>query len=209
MAPKKKTAWLSPNVRARSQHRVNSPAGHGDLHFGGGDAPTHGVEVTDCGRGLHLVHNVPLHARGRARPAPPPKPGEPKVENRSAAGRGGRGPDKPPVDGLRWSTSSMESWMLEVAAAAGSEVGSHAETHHGHLSCSPGKDWGSAVWAAWKSKRNKLHPSCPHSPTVHMRGWDWASMWFVSTQRAEPQNWCFWDFNSSETRVPLFLSLFS
>lgn len=54
--------------------KSNPPAGHGDLHLGGGDAPADGVEVTHGGCGLfhlvHLVHDVPLHAYRRAGPAP-------------------------------------------------------------------------------------------------------------------------------------------
>lgn len=49
---------------------VDLPAGYGDLHFGGRDAPTDRIEVTDRRRGLHLVHNVSLHACRRPRPAP-------------------------------------------------------------------------------------------------------------------------------------------
>lgn len=58
-----------PSAQARTAP-PSSPAGHCDLHFGGRDASTHGVEVTDRRRGLHLVHYVPLHACGRPGPAP-------------------------------------------------------------------------------------------------------------------------------------------
>lgn len=49
---------------------MDSPAGHGYLHFGGRDASADGVEVADRCRGLHFVHNVSLHACGRPGPAP-------------------------------------------------------------------------------------------------------------------------------------------
>lgn len=49
---------------------MDSPAGHGYLHFGGRNASADGVEVADRCRGLHFVHNVSLHACWRPGPAP-------------------------------------------------------------------------------------------------------------------------------------------
>lgn len=83
----------SPNAARKANGigpGVDSPAGHGDLHFGGRDAPTVGIEVTDRRRGLHFVHDVSLHVcRKRASslsPVSPSERGEPTTENRSAAG---------------------------------------------------------------------------------------------------------------------------
>ncbi len=138
----KRAELPKPCADTTASQPEDSPARHGDLHFGGRDAPTDRVEVTDRRRGLHLVHNVSLHACSSSPSRVSPSgPGEPTMKSRSAEGRrtGADTVQTNLLSAVHWTGNSMESLMggYSTEAIDLTKVGSHARTHQRQLHCFP------------------------------------------------------------------------
>lgn len=148
---------------------MDSPAGHGYLHFGGRDASADGVEVADRCRGLHFVHNVSLHACWR--PAPLAAWAPLNLESRgwrAGARRTGKRAGANTVhtnlqSAVRRTGNSMES----LIGGCSGEAINLAEGGGGHVPGTPQRQTprfsrqrlSSSARGALKSKRRELLPS--------------------------------------------------
>lgn len=154
---------------------MDSPAGHGYLHFGGRDASADGVEVADRCRGLHFVHNVSLHACWRPGPAPLAAWAPLNLESRgwrAGARRTGERAGENTVhtnlqSAVRRTGNSMESLIGGCSGEAINlaEGGVGGVTCPGRLSAKlrgfPGKDWALLPEELWKVKDvNSSPPVC-------------------------------------------------
>lgn len=186
---------------------VDSPAGHGDLHFGGGDAATDGVEITDGRRGLYFLYNVSFHVGRRCGANTPTRvsasePARPKEERRSAAHRRAGTVQANLLSAVHWTDNSMESlWPAGCSAEQTdlTNVSSTAGAHQlPHLPApSQAKNELLCQRSAWKVKAGNstppacilLHPWLRLTLVTHPSYWSTADRYFGPNWFGECNYW--------------------